>query len=59
MKELLLAIGNYGFPCVMCLVLAYYVKYQNDTVTKAVDKLNDSIIVLKTLIEREEEKENV
>ena len=52
MNELLLAIANYGFPCVMCLLLFYYVKYQNDTVTKAVDKLNDSITVLCTILDK-------
>ena len=51
MNEILLAIANYGFPCVMCLLLFHYVKYQNDTVTKAVDKLNDSITALCTILD--------
>ena len=52
MNDILLAIANYGFPCVMCLLLFHYVKYQNDTVTKAVDKLNDSITVLCTIVDK-------
>lgn len=52
MNDLLLAIANYGFPCVMCLLLFHYVKYQNDTVTKAVNKLNDSITVLCAILDK-------
>lgn len=51
MQEILNAITNYGFPCVMCLICAYYVKYQNDTVVKAVSALTDVITELKTKME--------
>ncbi len=51
MKDILNAITNYGFPCVMCLICAYYVKYQNDTVVKAVDALTEVITELKQKLE--------
>lgn len=34
-------LGNYAFPIVCCIVMAYFVKYMYDQTNSRVDKLNE------------------
>ena len=34
-------LGNYAFPIVGCIAMAYFVKYMYDKTNERVDKLND------------------
>lgn len=38
--ELGTLIGSYGFPIVMCIVMAWYVKTQTESNNARIDKLN-------------------
>lgn len=42
MTDTILAVlGNYAFPIVCCIVMAYFVKYMYDQTNQRVDKLNE------------------
>lgn len=41
MDTFLNIIGNYAFPIVCCIAMAYFVKYMYDQTNSRVDKLND------------------
>ena len=38
---ILSVLGNYAFPIVCCIVMAYFVKYMYDQTNQRVDKLNE------------------
>lgn len=38
---ILTVLGNYAFPIVCCIVMAYFVKYMYDQTNQRVDKLNE------------------
>lgn len=38
---ILTVLGNYAFPIVCCIGMAYFVKYMYDQTNQRVDKLND------------------
>lgn len=38
---ILTVLGNYAFPIVCCIVMAYFVKYMYDQTNARVDKLNE------------------
>lgn len=40
MDTILTAIGSFGFPVVMCLVVCFYVKYIIDKNNEQLDKIN-------------------
>lgn len=40
-QDILNAITTVGFPIVMCLACAWYIKYTNDKQREEVEKLND------------------
>lgn len=40
-QDILSAITTVGFPIVMCLACAWYIKYTNDKQREEVEKLND------------------
>lgn len=43
MQELLQAIGSYGFPIVMCLVLFWYIVKQNENHKEEIQKMTDAL----------------
>lgn len=53
--KILTLINNCGFPIAMCVIMAYYVKYQNDTVVKAINSLTELVAELKAKIEEVED----
>ena len=40
---ILTVLGNYAFPIVCCIAMAYFVKYMYDQTNARVDKLNEVI----------------
>lgn len=41
MDTFLTVLGNYAFPIVCCIAMAYFVKYMYDQTNARVDKLNE------------------
>lgn len=41
LQEVMTAITTVGFPIVMCLACAWYIKYTNDKQREEVNRLND------------------
>lgn len=40
MEQILTLVGQYAFPIVMCLVMAWFVKYQSDNNRADINELN-------------------
>lgn len=50
LNQLIQAISTVGFPIIMCLILFWYVKYQNDTHTEELSKLREAVDKVSELI---------
>ena len=48
-------VNTVGFPIVMCLLLFYYIYSSNKQLVNAVNALENSVIELKSLVEKGEE----
>lgn len=57
MSELVNLISNCGFPIAMCLIMSWYVKTLNETMTNTINKLCSKIDELVILIRKEEKGE--
>ena len=60
MNEILQAISTYGFPIVACLIMGWYVKFQDDRhhaeIKEITEAINNNTLALTKLSEKLEDK---